>query len=456
MRTKRLITALLAGPLAILLALVAYSSANTILWTRFLDFVAQTRQGSTKLRDLSPWSHDLASAWDNDYIQFENNTTDAPTANLPLGLTINADLFHQQSWPLILLLLAAAMSIAIFAVPLIATRLSASPKSTGLAKEFFQEPTTRSRLISIQSVAIFFLVLSTPLFAAASWYLTYDRIQSSFETSPGITRWARYIHNSFSPQPAEWPFLMLLPMLVAFLYVHFQSKRFIKALPQEARLKHQKHCPNRKCRYQLDPNIHTCPECGLHWKDSITKIKNTHPKISRKKLTLITLAILAIPAITLPLLTKDQRYEIHNWLTLRDDQWLIQYLYLSPFRPIRLQWGSDTVWIVTVENPTIQPKTLLHLGLTLDTVYKINNQPPIVIPYDFRQFTQYITFNNSKVLDVSPYTQYDRLSPFPSNTIYTTFQVIQSPDSILGFPEHQPLSSQAKDFLNQARTLIAP
>lgn len=455
MRTKRLITAILAGPLAILFALVAYSSANSILWTHFQDFVARSHQGSTKPRDLSPWSSDLAWAWANDFIQFEHNTTDDPTAHLLFGLSIDADVFRLDvGFGLVyILFFTVAMCLAAFVVPLIATRLSASPKSTGLSREFFQEPNTRSRLISIQSNAVLIFVVTAPMFAIFSWYLTYDRIQSSFDLPSGTTRWARYIHNSFSPQPIEWPFLLILPMLVAFIYVYFQSKQFIKDLPQETRLKHQKHCPNRKCRYQLDPSIHTCPECGLRWKDSITTTKS-HTRWSNKKRVLIILTLIALPAITLASLSRTHRYEIHNWITLRQDNYNNENLYLTPSRPVRLQWNNDTLWITTIIDPAVEPRNPENLAYTLITVYQFNNQPPTIIPSVFPQFTQYISSKNSRVLDVSPYNQFDRYTP--SNTTFTTFQLIQTPDTILGFPAGQPLTSQANDFLVRAKAIVAP
>jgi len=431
---------LLLSVVTVLACLVIYSSTNAVLWGYFLDYIAQSHHGTVKNSDLSPWIQDLASAWSSDLIYSEIDPVTSSLVHFPLGITIFRDAFLPQGNLWMMIGLIAIVWAGAYAVPLVANRFSASTKHTGLSADFMHSQGIRQHLQRIQSRSTLLAFAFAPLITLGSWYITYDRVQSTWTNLAGNTRYAKYLSESFYPQTTEWVAIFTLLFMICGFLIVFRSNRFIKKIPAKDRIAHQQFCPNRRCRYEVSQEISICPECGLDWKRAVTEpeVPVKKNRIKRPGIAIGVLISLTIAVILIR--SPNQRYFWHNWLTLRAERFTQQQLYLAPNRPIHLEWNNDQVWIAIVEIDPTNPDAGYRI------VFKINDQLLDMFSNTDDE-SSFIEFNGAKVIKMEGQFY---VSISPPATPYITIPILVRPDYVRGFPSGIPLSEEAQIFLGQA------
>tara|TARA_R110002111_G_scaffold18776_10_gene45915 strand:+ start:2081 stop:3460 length:1380 start_codon:yes stop_codon:yes gene_type:complete len=428
---------------SISVSLVVYSTVNDFFWEYFLDYIAQFHQGTVKKTDVVPWVQDLAQAWSNDLVYSDFGFVADRLIRLPFGLVIDKDVFLPQGTLWITVGLVVFGWIGTYAVPMLANRFSASAKHTGLSESFINSQEIQQDLQKIQNRSMLFAFSLMPFITASSWYITYDRMQSSWTDSNGKTRYARYISESFHPLLSEWVVIVAIPFIIGGLLIVVFSNRFIKNIPVKNRVEQQRYCLNRKCKYEIDQEISICPECGLNWKESIRKsaFSLMGKRIKNSAIAIGILCFLAIAVILIR--SPNQRYRWHNWLTLRSERFLQQQITLVPNRPVNLRWGNEQVWMVIVDIDPSKPNNGYRI------IYKINAQSPAMFS-DVDNESDFIELKKSKVIKMQG-EFYISLSPPP--TPYITIPILVTPDDVKGFPNGDSLSQEAQAFLDYAKDM---
>ncbi|MHA7811781.1 MAG: hypothetical protein ACX94C_00095 [Phycisphaerales bacterium] len=322
---------------------VVYASINGELWAKLLE-VERTifDTGTLGIGDLSPWRNDMGMAWQEDLMLHE--VTGVPDQYWQIGDRVWVPR-NESAFPRCGLWGVAMAVLGLWAIgivsPWIAYRTSGSSAWNGLELESVSG--ARSR-ICFGSTMI--MLAALPLLFGLSWYLSYDRVQSSIDWESGQPRSFRLLFDSFRPRIREW--IMIYAVYTAGLcflcWVRFQ--RLLRSLPHDRVIAGRVRCPDRRCGYPFDRSIQKCPECGINWFAH-------HPgKAPLRRLNLGLkfgaglVVIMIIASVIWSVTDWDRRYRLWNWLTLRGDHYHWQDLVLPPDRPVEVQWDEHTIWLV--------------------------------------------------------------------------------------------------------------
>lgn len=346
-------------------SLILYASLNGLLWNIYTNYEqVGFHDGTTKLTELSPWRNDLAHAWSQDLMHYDN-------ANVPdrfvhpvrwIWVPKPSSLFPHWGVGSFVIVTGVLWLICI-AVSWLAYRYSASEKWTGLDVSVI--PCSERERIRNRSVMLMLCLL--PLFFAASWYFSYDRVHSSFNMDIAVPRSFRLLFDSFTPRIHEW--IMIYAVFAIGLYVlcWVRFQRLIRSLPHDRVLACRVRCPNRRCGYPFDRSIQKCPECGLNWFAHHPGKEALRRWSLGVKLGSGLVCIMVIASVIWSVTDWDRRYRTWNWLTLRHERYLWQDLVIPPDRPVELQWDEHTVRLVLlVADVQASPEKESFLAYSID------------------------------------------------------------------------------------------
>jgi hypothetical protein len=336
-----LILALVICSLAI--GSVVYATINGVLWAKLLEVERTIFEiGTLSMGDLSPWRNDMGMAWQEDLILYD--VTGVPDQYWHIGDRVWIPRVD-STFPRWGLWGVATAVLGLWAIcivsPWIAYRTSGSSAWNGLELESVSG--ARSR-ICLGSTMI--MLAALPLLFGLSWYLSYDRVQSSIDWLSGQPRSFRLLFDSFRPRIREW--VMIYAVFAAGLsfLCWFRFQCLLRSLPHDLVIAGRVRCPDRRCGYPFDRSIQKCPECGINWFAH-------HPgKAPLRRLSLGLklgtglVIIMIIASVVWNVTDWDRRYHAWNWLTLRDDHYLWQDLVLPPDRPVEVQWDEHTIRLV--------------------------------------------------------------------------------------------------------------
>ena len=327
------------------LSLVGYSTINAQLWSVYDRWLEVHETGSAELKDLSPWRNDMSMAWREDMILYDTSGVALQFYKPMSWLWVpkpHAVFPHWGIWGLIAAL--GVLWLICIAVPWLAYRYSASGKWTGLDASVIPCP-ERER---IRNRSVLLMLCLLPLFFVASWYFSYDRVHSSISWETNQPRLFRLLFDSFTPRLREWVMVYAIMAIGLFSLCWIRFQRHMHSIPHDRVVEHRECCPCRKCRYPFDRSMQRCPECGTNWFAHHPAKAVMHRWHRTARLGSVLLVVTLLASTIWGVSSRDRRYKLWAWLTLRDDIFLWQDLILKPGKPVELRWGPHTLRLVGV------------------------------------------------------------------------------------------------------------
>ncbi len=437
---------------AVLAALVVYSSANAVLWGVFVGQFDQRSNGTQRVEQLLPWQQDLASAWEDEVASYvDDGSVQVELVELQIGLAVEKQLFTSVDGLLRVLVAVVSGCVGIGLAVVLACRFAVSTRYTGLSEELLSSADVVAHQKRVLRGALWVVLIGMPIVSLVSWYVFYDRQQSSWDDFAHQPRGVRYIFESFRPTVFEWAGGLGVMVCVVFGYVYFSLSRFMMSLPAQLRVEHQRFCPSRACRYPIVMGSELCPECGLGWRADVEVRrgfgfgkfvwKNGAIRFGTIGLTGSLVLIIAVTGVWGSWST-DHAW---SWLSLREERYLTQRLYLVPMKPTRVCWGDDCVDLVIVPIDMDSP----NLGVVV--FCKVNDQLIKEIGSDPNGERVFIEFDGARVAVLTP-------SFYPSRVfggdVYCTIQVNATPDSVMSYWMGDEMPGGVEAFLDDAVGLM--
>lgn len=441
---------------AVLGALVAYSSANAVLWGVFVSQSDQRSNGTQHVEQLSSWRQDLASAWEDEVGPYVDDGSvqveliEVPI-ELPIGLAIEKQLFMSVNGLQRVLVAVVSGCVGIGLAVVLACRFAASTRYTGLSEELLSSADVVAHQKRVLRGALWVVLIGMPIVSLASWYVFYDRQQSSWDDFANQPRGVRYIFESFRPTVFEWAGILGVMVCVVFGYVYFSLSRFVLSLPAQLRVEHQRFCPSRACRYPIVMGSELCPECGLGWRADVEQRRGVgigklvwkNGAIRFGTVGLIGSLVLIIAVIGVwGSWSTDRAW---SWLSLREERYLTQSLYLVPMKPTRVWWGDNCVDLVIVPIDMDAP----NHGVVAFS--KINDLAIREIGSDPSEEQVFVEFDGARVAVLTP-------SFYPSRVVggdvYCTIQVNVTPDRVMSYWMGDEMLDGVEAFFDDAVGLM--
>ncbi|MCC5823508.1 MAG: hypothetical protein LAT64_05565 [Phycisphaerales bacterium] len=437
-------------------ASLAYSSLNAHLWGQYRAMVEVGWDGTRGLSDMDRTVLDRAAAWDSDPWWDSHTYVDASLIHYPLGITGSVEMVER--WPV---LVAAAVLLCLLchaAVSLILWR-SVRRRLAGLDGAFFRLPEVRHAQRRIMESAVLVAVITLPVAGGLSWYVFYDRLQTSYSYATSSQRLARYLYESFSPLPVEWALIVACAAVSAAAYAWVASRRLVLGLRPDWIVPYHKLCSG--CGYPLAGLPGPCSECGLPT-DSPSRPDGwfTPPRAALGAAVLL-LAIAAAGFFAIRMNNEGYVYwPVRQWVTMRGDSMTVHSeVYLIPHRPIMLRWGGVDVWIVIwYREPfvewTAKPGYFQSTEVPV-VVCKIGEDPAVVInPIDFQpERPDRLLVGEEEVL---VWAWGGGLTPIRGRGQNWTvrIRVLSMPEKVQGFGLSGTLTPEAAAFLEEVRMTV--
>ncbi|MCC5823700.1 MAG: hypothetical protein JJU44_10480 [Planctomycetes bacterium] len=445
---------LLVG-LGVVAACLVYSSLNAGLWSQYRRGVEQYWNGTTALADLDRLAQDRMLAWvEIGYFYDFYKYFHAPLIDYPFGLTGTAEM--GELW-LVMLTAAALLFLGCHAVVFLVQWRCVRRRLPGLDPAFFRLPEIRRARRRIVERAFVVLLCVLPVAGGLSWYVFYDRLQSSFDRPNGTTRWARYLYQSFSPRTEDWVFIGLCTLAAVAWYAWCASRKLVRSLSPELIAPFHRLCSG--CGYPLADVSGRCPECGLPKGEPLRPEGRLTPR--RVVLGVAILAVIVATAWVFTVRIKHGGYPyqfVRHWLTMRGDtRKHYPDLYLVPNRPVMLRWDGVDVWIV------VQHREYGAWPARPDTYYtdlpvlvcKVGQGPAVVIePMLIRHEKPYrLVVGRQEALKLE--LSGGAVSPIIGlQTWLYTMPVVSPPEEVQGFGLGEPLTPEAEAFLEEVRVMV--
>ncbi len=440
---------------AVVAACIVYSSLNAVLWFQYYRGVEQYWNGTMALADLDRLAQDRMLAWSEMGLFQHYQHVDAPLIDYPFGLTGTAEM--GERWP-VMLAAAALLFLGCHAVVFLILWRCVRRRLPGLDPEFFRLPEVRRAQSRIVERAFVVLLCVLPVAGALSWYVFYDRLQSSFDRPNGTTRWARYLYQSFSPRTEDWLFIGLCTLAAVAWYAWCASRKLVRSLSPELVAPYHRLCS--ACGYPLADVSGRCPECGLP-KGEPSKPEG---RLTPRRLALGTLIVALILSTgwVFALRIKHGGYpyqSLRHWLTMRGDtRKYYPDLYLVPNRPVMLRWDGVDVWIVVQHREhgewTARPD--IYYTDRPVVVCKVGQEPAVVIEQILLRHERpdRLVVGRQEALEwalsgglVAPITWL--------RTWLYTIPVLSQPETVQGFGVSGLLTPDAEQFLAECEEAFA-
>lgn len=439
--------------LAVTSSLILYSSLNARLWAQYRRMVEVCWNGTQESADLNPLIQDWTLAWGNDGLFPHYAHVDASLIRYPLGLTGTTEMVERWLAPVAAIVL---LFLGLYGVVFLIWWRCVRRRLAGLELVCFRLPEFQRGRKRITETCFLIILCALPVASGLSWYVFYDRLQSSFVRSNGTTRTARYVYESFMPQPLEWVLIAGFALAASAVYAWLASRSLVRCLDPERIAPFHRLCSS--CGYPLASVSGPCPECGS------PKGQPARPDgMLTPRRAAFAAAFIATIAAAAGLFAIRAKYEGHiyiplrHWITLRGETRKFNpHLYLLPNRPVMLRWSGVDVWIVVQHRehgdwPT-RPDTY-YTDLPV-VVYKVGDNPAVVIeqvvpPY---QSPDSLTVGEKQVLDWAL-----SLGPFPFPWVRTMLYVLPvrvPPDAVAGFGLNGPLTPEAARFLEECEAVV--
>lgn len=433
----------------IVAAWIVYSSLNAGLWAQYRRMVDVCWNGTRDLRDLNRIVQERTYAWGSDGLFEHYAHVDSTLIRYPLGLTGTTEMVEE--WPALvaaatLLFLGCHTAVSLIQWRCVRRRLA------GLDPAFFRVPEVRQarRRITERSFVVAACVL--PVAGGVSWYIFYDRVQSSFERADTSTRWARYLYQSFSPRREDWTLITVCVLGAVCWYAWLACRRFVRGLDTQVTERYHRLCS--ACGYAIEGITGPCPECGVPHGDAARPEGWLTPRR-----VALGAALLAFLTGTVGVLIFRGRYEGYvyepHWLTMRGHvRYVDRYLYLLPNRPVMLRWDGVDVWIVVQHREHGEWPTRPDFYYTDPAILvcKVGDAPAVVVERVDSQSPDRLRIGEREVLDLTLGG-----GPFPIPWVRTMLYVLSvraQPEAVQGFGLSEPLTPEAARFLAECEPVV--
>lgn len=441
--------------LGVVAAWLVYSSLNARLWGQYRRMVDVCWNGTRDLRDLDRIIQDRAYYWDNDglFEYYYDADVDATLIHYPLGITGTTEMV--DGW-IGLVTAAVLLFLGCHAVTSLILWRCVRRRLAGLDGAFFRLPGVRRARRRIVERAFVVAACVLPAAAALSWYVFYDRIQSSFDRPDGSVRWARYLYQSFSPRGEDWALIAACVLGAVSWYAWVAARRFVRGLDPGAVEPYHRMCS--ACGYSIEGLAGPCPECGLASGEPARVQGWLTPRRAA-----VGVVLLGLCAATAGVLMFRGRYEGYvyepQWLTMRGHvRKSYPDLYLFPNRPVMLRWNGVDVWIVVwyrepfSELPS-QPG-IFHANEMPTVIYRVGDGEVTVMdaPAPRHGASERLMVKGQEVLIWAWVGKGPMVTYWPN---VTGFPVIAEPEAVRGFPPGEALSPEAKRFLAECKDAVA-
>lgn len=437
--------------LGVVAATLAYSSLNAGLWDQYRRMVEVCWNGTREMADLDRTIQDRTLAWSNDGLFEHYAHIDASLIRYPLSVTGTTEMVER--WPAFVTTVAV-LFLACHAVVFLVSWRCVRRRLSGLEPTFFRLPEVRRAQDRILERAFAVALLALPIAGGLSWYIFYDRMQTSFDRPNGTTRWARYLHQSFSPQPIEWVLIAACALVAAAVYAWMASRKLVWGLSPELVAPFHRLCSG--CSYPLADVSGRCPECGRPMGEPLRPEGWLTPPRAALAAVVITLIAATAGVLTIRAKYEGHVYEpLYHWLSMRGEtRKFAPHLYLLPNRPVMLRWNGVDVWIVVQhrEHGTWPTSPDYFYTDRPIVVCKVGNDPAFVIERIEIQSPDPLVIGEEQVLDWAL-----SLGPFPFPWVRTMLYVLPvrvPPDAVAGFGLNGPLTPDAARFLEECEAVV--
>ena len=431
-------------------ALLVYSSLNAHLWAQYRRMVEVCWNGTRDLSDLDHVIQDRTLAWGSDGLFEQYAFVDASLIHYPLGLTGTTEIVER--W-LVLVSATLFLFLGCYAIVSLTWRRCVRHRLSGLDPMFYRLPSIRRAQCRIIERSFVVAFLALPIAAGLSWYIFYDRIQTSFERENGSTRWPRYLYQSFSPRGEDWVFIAVCVLGSVSWYAWLASRRLIRGLDLQIVEPFHRLCSN--CGYPLASVSGPCPECGLSKGEPARPEGWLTPRRGALGVALLVLATATAGVLIFRGKYEGYVYEPH-WLTMRGHTKKFDPdLYLLPNRPAMLRWDGVEVWIVAQHQEYGQWPTRLDIYY-IDSpvvVCKVGKDPAFVVERIVPRHE-----GPDRLIVGGRETLMWNLSlnpPIPwIRTALYALSVRVQPEAVQGFGLSDPLTPEAEAFLEEVRMTV--